>query len=102
MREPSTSNIPPGPSIRRGANFHSVWMSIEVLLIECRGCNRRSALGPDELPAIHRGNQASVSAARFRCRKCGPTPVRSYIPISDDEVAMFLAGDPLPEARRVT
>jgi hypothetical protein len=65
------------------------------------GCNRRAALGPEDLPAIHRGNQAYVRDAKFKCRKCGPTPVRSYIPITQDEVDMFLAGDPMLEARRV-
>jgi hypothetical protein len=41
------------------------------------------------------------SPTRFKCGKCGPRPVRSSIPTSQDEVDMFLAGDPLPEARRV-
>lgn len=85
----------------RGANFHGVWMSIEVLLIECRGCNRRAALGREDLPAIHQGNMDPVAGAKFKCRTCGPTPVRSYIPLTKDEVVMFLAGDPLPVARRV-
>ena len=42
-----------------------------------------------------------VAGAKFKCRKCGPVEVRSYIPLTQDEVDMFLAGDPLPEARRV-
>jgi hypothetical protein len=96
------SNVPLGPADQRGASFHGVWMSIEVLLIECRGCNRRSALDPELLPAIHRGNQTYVRDTKFKCRKSGPTPVRSYIPLTQDEVDMFLAGDPLPPARRVT
>ena len=79
---------------KSGASYHSVWMSIEVLLIECRGCNRRAALTHEELPAIHQGNMAAVANTKFKCRKCGPTPVRSYIPVSEEQVAMFLAGDP--------
>jgi hypothetical protein len=86
---------------KRGANFHSAWSSIEVLCIECTGCNRRAALTHEELPAIYQGNMRAVASAKFRCRKCGPTPVRSYIPVSEEQVAMFLAGDPLPESRRV-
>lgn len=85
----------------RGANFHTVWMSIEILLIECKGCNRRAALGKEDLPAIHRGNQDYVRDAKFKCQKCGSREVRSYIPGSKDEVAMFLAGDWLHESRRV-
>jgi len=33
-------------------------MSLELLLIERKGCNRRVALDKDDLPAIHQGNQS--------------------------------------------
>jgi len=99
-REPTASHVPLGSSTKRGANFHSVAMSIDVLLVECTGCNRRAALDRDDAP-IRQGNINRVQDAKFKCRKCGPTSVRSYIPLTQDEVDMFLAGDPLPEARRV-
>jgi hypothetical protein len=73
-------------------------MSIEALLIECRGCGRRSALGPEELPAVCRGNQASVRDAKFKCRKCVSTPVRSHSPDQPRRSRFFLAGDPMPAA----
>jgi hypothetical protein len=69
-------------------------MSLELLLIECKGCNRRGALDKDDLPAIHRGNQAYVRDAKLKCLRCRPIEVRSYVPIAQDEVDMFLAGDP--------
>ena len=94
------SHAPLGPSTKRGANFHGVAMSIDVLLVECTRCNRRAALGRDDAP-IRQGNMDRVAGAKFKCRKCGPVEVRSYIPLTQDEVDMFLAGDPLPEARRV-
>jgi len=31
-----------------GYNFHCVYMALEVLLVECKQCNRRAALGKDQ------------------------------------------------------
>ena len=76
-------------------------MSIEVLLIECKACNRRAALGKDDGLPIYQGNVRKVSEVKFKCCKCGHTEVRSYIPRSQDEVDMFLAGDPPDVSRRV-
>lgn len=100
MPDKRTANHVP-PRSKRGASWNGVAMSIDVLLVECKGCNRRAALGKDDAP-IYQGNMQSVAAAKFSCRKCGPVDVRSYIPISQDEIDFFLAGDRLPPARRVT
>jgi hypothetical protein len=49
-----------------GANWHSVAMSIDVLLIECKACNRRSALGKDDGLPIYRGNMSAVSETNIQ------------------------------------
>jgi hypothetical protein len=43
-----------------------------------------------------------VRAAKFKCGKCGGTEVRTYILQNDDQVAMFLAGDPVGTMRRAS
>jgi hypothetical protein len=87
----------------RGANFHTVWMNAELLLVECKACGRRSALDRASLPDIRQGNMTELRAVKFRCsnRSCGSTAVRLYIPGSREEATMWLAGDPLPEGRQV-
>ena len=42
-----------------------------------------------------------LRAVKFRCdnRTCGATQVRLYIPATEDEATMWLAGDPLPAGR---
>jgi hypothetical protein len=68
---------------KRGANFHSVWMSIESALDRVQGL--QSSRGADARRAtLHQGNMRAGADTKLRCRKCGPTPVRSYIPISMD------------------
>lgn len=90
-----------GRSYKRCTSFHGVWMGIQVLYIECKSCNWRAALGPADLSAIHRGNLTYIRDAKFKCGKCGPTPVRCYIPLTQDEVDTFSGGHPLPPSRRV-
>ena len=99
-REPTASHVPLGSSTKRGANFDSVAMSIDVLLVECTGCNRRAALDRDDAP-IRQGNINRVQDAQIQMPQVRADSVRSCIPLTQDEVDMFLAGDPLPEARRV-
>lgn len=84
-----------------GQNFHSVYMAIEVLLVECKACRRRSALDRSQAP-IRQGNMTELRHVKFRCgnRSCGGSEVRLYIPHSEDEMTMWLAGDPLPQGRR--
>lgn len=40
-----------------GANFHTVYMAAEILLVECKACGHRSALDRSQAP-IHQGNMA--------------------------------------------
>lgn len=84
-----------------GKNFHSVYMAIEVLLVECRACGKRSALDRAQAP-IWQGNMTELRSVKFRCtnRSCGGAEVRLYIPHTEDEKTMWLAGDPLPDGRR--
>jgi len=52
--------------------------------------------------AIRQDNMSAAAEAKFRCRKSGPTWVRSYIPISRDEVDFLLASDPLTPGLRLS
>src|SRR4051794_37348038 len=45
---------------------------------------------------------AAAAEAKFRSRKSWPTRVRSYIPISRDEVDFLLASDPLTAGLRLS
>ena len=47
------------------------------------------------------GNMTELRAVKFRCdnRTCGATQVRLYIPPSEDEATMWLAGGSLPAER---
>ena len=85
-----------------GANFHTVYMNLEVLLIECRACERHASLTREDGAPIWQGNMKPVSSAKFKCRKCGSTDVRAYIPRTQDQIDMFLAGDPAGRCRRRT
>jgi hypothetical protein len=81
-------------------NFHSVYMAMETLLVECKSCSRRVALTKEDGLPIWQGNMAPVRTARLKCR-CGCTDVRRYIPISQDQIDFFLAGDPAGTMRQV-
>jgi hypothetical protein len=81
-----------------GANFHSVYMAAEILLVECKACGRRSKLTKQDAP-IRQGNMTELRAVPFKCERCGAKLVRLYIPHSEEEATMWLAGDPLPEGR---
>lgn len=83
-------------------NFHTVYMYGGILLVECKGCNKRSAFTKETLPAIHHGNMNLIDAAKFRCRRCKSTDVRLYAIGDMEESKMWLAGDPLrnvPQAK---
>jgi hypothetical protein len=82
-----------------GANFHTVYMAAEILLVECKPCGRRTMLTKQDAP-IRQGNMTELRGIKFRCR-CGSTQVRLYVPHSKEEATMWLAGDRLPgrEAR---
>ena len=73
-----------------GYNFHSVYMVIEVLLVECKICGRRSRLDRTTTPQIHQDNMTELRAVKFRCdnRTCGATQVRLYFPATEDEATM--------------
>jgi hypothetical protein len=59
-----------------GANFHTVYMNLETLLVECKACNRRAAFTrADGLP-IWQGNMTRVRDVRVKCR-CSCRDVRS-------------------------
>jgi orotate phosphoribosyltransferase len=71
-----------------GANWHTVAMSIEVLLIECKACNRRAALGKDDGLPIYQGNVLvddlstdGTSKSRFRAalEQAEATVVRTFV-----------------------
>jgi hypothetical protein len=86
-----------------GDNFHSVYMALEVLLIECKGCGRRKALTkPEAKNTIHQGNMKQVASQKFKCSKCGGTAVPTYIPHTQDQIDMFLAGDPVGTMRQAS
>ena len=102
---PPAGALPPPPTRRSlqgmpSFNWHSVSMAIGVLLVECKVCSRRRKL-ETTTPQIHQGNMTELRAVKFRCdnRSCGATMVRLYIPATEDEAAMWLAGDPLPAGR---
>ena len=41
-----------------------------------------------------------INREKFKCRKCGGTEVRAYLPKSQDQVEMSLAGDPVGTMRQ--
>lgn len=84
----------------RPVSFHGVHMNAGILLVECKGCERRVALTKQELPAIHGGNQDFPHDRKWKCERCGSREVRLYVPINQNEAKMWLAGDWLHEARR--
>jgi hypothetical protein len=74
-----------------------------ALCIECKACGRRSALTSKNCAHIRVGNKTLVKTMKFRCQRhgCAATETRLYNAHTLDEAEMFLAGDPLPPARRV-
>lgn len=86
----------------QGANFHTVYMFAGILLVECKGCGRRQSLDKTQAP-IRQGNMTELRSVKFRCnnQSCRSLDARLYIPHSQDEATMWLAGDPLPEGREV-
>jgi hypothetical protein len=90
---------PPGPIA-----FERIAINHGALCIECKACNRRSALTRENAPNIIRMcNKALVKDGKFKCspHDCGSTEVRLYNAHTMDEAKMFLAGDTLPEGREV-
>lgn len=82
-------------------NFHGVFMHAEILLVECKSCDRRVALTKEDGLPIYQGSMTEIRSKRWRCSRCGSTAVRLYVPDSKDEAQMWLAGDRLDDARRV-
>ena len=84
--------VPPAPAYG-AVTFGQVALEGGTLAVECRACNRRTVLTKSECPAIRPGNGRYVLHATFRCR-CGADHPRLY-QATNEEAAMFLAGDPL-------
>jgi hypothetical protein len=62
---------PVWPAPASGAvTFHQVWVNSGVLCLECRQCNKRTALTKADLPASRLGNIRYVLHASFKCSKC--------------------------------
>lgn len=85
-------------------NLHSVAMSIGVLCVHCKKCERRSALDKQNLAGNY-GDMTQLRDLRLRCEGCGTrgTALQEfdfYIPHDFDEAKAFLAGEPL-ENRKV-
>src|SRR5947209_6234733 len=53
------------PLMSGGYNFHSVYMAIEVLLVECKQCNRRAALTKADGLPIWQGNMDEIRSKRL-------------------------------------
>lgn len=49
---------------------------------------------------MHPGNMREINRDKFRCRKYDGTEVRAYLPTEQDQVGMFLAGDPAGTMRQ--
>ena len=81
-----------------GFNWHSVSMAIGVLLVECKTCGRRRRLDQTTTPQIHKGNMTELRAVNSAV-KTTPAALRLYIPATEAEATMWLAGDPLPAGR---
>ena len=69
-----------------GFNWHSVYMGLEVLLVECKGCWRRAIDKAASKRQMHQGNMDEIRDAKFKCRGCGGIEVRAYIPSTQDQV----------------
>lgn len=82
-------------------NFHGVFMRAEMLLVECKGCDRRVALTKEDGLPIFQGSMTEIRSKTWKCSRCGSTEVRVYAPMTKDEAQMWLAGDPLDDERRV-
>jgi len=83
-----------------GCNWHTV-AGYGVLLVECKDCGRRGALRKEDVGTrMHQGNMREINREKFKCRKCGGTEVRAYLPKSQDQVEMSLAGDPVGTMRQ--
>ena len=82
-----------------GYNWHSAY-GFGVLLVECKGCNRRAALRKAEIGIrMHQGNMREINREKFKCRACGGNTVRAF-PTEQEQVDMFLAGDPVGAMRQ--
>ena len=54
----------------------------------------------DSRHQMYDGNMRELNRSTFRCRKCGGTEIRAYVPNDHDDVDMFLAGDPVGTMRQ--
>ena len=83
-----------------GVTFSHVATGGGVLCVECRACNKRTALTKQECPALRVGNNRYVLHANFKCSACGADKPRLY-QATQEEAKMFLAGDPLSANRQI-
>jgi hypothetical protein len=60
----------------------------------------RGAAQEDAGLRVHQANMRELERKKFKCRKCGGSEVRAYLPNSQKQVEMFLAGDPAGTMRR--
>jgi len=85
-----------------GPDWHSVYMALEILLIECKNCNRRASIDKAHSKLhLHQGNMKTIASTKFRCIMCGHTAFRAYIPNTQDQIDMFMAGDPAGTMKQV-
>ena len=84
--------------------FESIAITQGALCIECMVCSGRSALNRQNCASIRPGNKRPVKSVTFRCqnRGCASNGVWIYNAHTQEEAIRWVAGDPLPEARRVT
>ena len=99
--EEAVSNVHPayGPDLP----FERIAINRGALCIECKACGRRSALTAENCAHVRIGNRTLVKTMKFRCQRrgCGSTEARLYNAHTMDEAAMFIAGDPMQNGRRV-
>jgi hypothetical protein len=83
--------------------FERIAINQGALCIECKACDRRSAMTSDNCAHIHIGNKTLIKSMKFTCQRCGcgSTETRLYNAHTRAEAEMFLAGDPLPDGRKV-
>jgi hypothetical protein len=73
-------------------SYSQVALEGGVLCVECRSCNKRTALTKHDCPQIRTANGRYVLHATFKCLACGAD--KPY-EATQDEAKMFWAGDPL-------
>lgn len=75
-----------------GPNFHTVFMSAEMLAVRCQDCRRGRIFTPETMPAIHRGNMITIASLRFVCDGCQGRNFKTFIPRTREQAEAFIAG----------